>query len=975
MAFMATIPKQKPKYSLIKKLSSTVNAQTWEAIGIEDKIKYIIKNSNEKYQLKNEYSVLININCKNVPTAYEFFEDEESSYLVQEYVEGINANHFFKLFSDSSKIVRFKKSLHVLNEILKIINLLHHKTGIYEKVLHGDIKPSNILIGKNGQIYLIDFGSSIVFQENSKLLSSHDGTRSFSSDKLWVNGKYLSHKYNETFELHSLYLTFLDMAGLSNDSDLTFLNGDAENVRKILIEWRENQNSLIPFGSSVLLNKLGDLFKKFEYVGDLFAMSENTSNEKINIPGEELLRDDLVKLDKELNKKLGAIHIKYLTVLVFLSSIYYPMLIFISKDVFKVVAIFLVFIFQMFLLVRYFWDKQLNFKKIAKEYYLLRLVLLFRLKMNLGNKLSAIRYILKKYNFNDVFQEKQRLALEVLIDKAWSRKVNLAIVGEFSSGKSTLINALIEQELLKTSPLPTTTVSNRLTYSKKTYVQLNANKLYFEKSNDDVLKLIEKNTTQNVLENGRVTIGVNSHFLNRNIDLIDTPGANSLDDRHRRRAIETIRDEADYMLILIKATQPLTLSLKNYFKEIITQTSIGYAFVVTSIDLVPKKERNILVIDIQKRLEEFLEEKSVKVFTVSASKKLDYEFDKENVELLAYRDSFAEFTREVGALIFKSREQIIESRINNIIDESINGLRFSLEDRLFKLKEKKQNFNEIVVKDIELFKLEMKSKFQNNLKLEVTDFKFAFEQYFIKAQNDDIELVRNEIVKIENNSQFDAYFSSFMKAHELRLRYHLKSAVNLINNSINLNKLLDGAEDLFWKNYNQLKHFLNVESNEKIEVDFKFELNNEYTKDLAKLILSLSKDFSGALGVGAIAGAAVGTAIFPGVGSVVGGIVGAVLGALSGPSLSEKKAKFIQESKNIITAHYKVLHDDLMKHFEQSLLVLNTKANNRFDRLIDRYLKEVEKVNLDIRIEKNELEKIESDIVFDLKKVDKIKLG
>jgi ribosome biogenesis GTPase A len=48
----------------------------------------------------------------------------------------------------------------------------------------------------------------------------------------------------------------------------------------------------------------------------------------------------------------------------------------------------------------------------------------------------------------------------------------LAVIGEFSSGKSTFINALLRDDLLKTSALPTTAAATKLRYSNDLQVEV-----------------------------------------------------------------------------------------------------------------------------------------------------------------------------------------------------------------------------------------------------------------------------------------------------------------------------------------------------------------------------------------------------------------------------------------------------------------------------------------------------------------------
>ena len=57
-----------------------------------------------------------------------------------------------------------------------------------------------------------------------------------------------------------------------------------------------------------------------------------------------------------------------------------------------------------------------------------------------------------------------------VIAKNAGEHFEVAIVGEFKRGKSTLINAILGQEVLPADVLPATATLNRVTYSKDPYV-------------------------------------------------------------------------------------------------------------------------------------------------------------------------------------------------------------------------------------------------------------------------------------------------------------------------------------------------------------------------------------------------------------------------------------------------------------------------------------------------------------------------
>jgi len=73
--------------------------------------------------------------------------------------------------------------------------------------------------------------------------------------------------------------------------------------------------------------------------------------------------------------------------------------------------------------------------------------------------------------------ESQRGELHQLIQRIQQRQndpnLYLAVIGEFSSGKSTFINALIRDNLLKTSALVTTAAATRLRYGQEINIEIN----------------------------------------------------------------------------------------------------------------------------------------------------------------------------------------------------------------------------------------------------------------------------------------------------------------------------------------------------------------------------------------------------------------------------------------------------------------------------------------------------------------------
>lgn len=79
---------------------------------------------------------------------YGYDEEQQTFAIVYEYLE--NADSFENIFSG----LKIQNVISGLLELADCLNELHQKF----KINHGDIHPDNILIDKNGQFFLIDFG-------------------------------------------------------------------------------------------------------------------------------------------------------------------------------------------------------------------------------------------------------------------------------------------------------------------------------------------------------------------------------------------------------------------------------------------------------------------------------------------------------------------------------------------------------------------------------------------------------------------------------------------------------------------------------------------------------------------------------------------------------------------------------------------------------------------------------------------------
>lgn len=138
-----------------------------ENISISKVINYediILKKYRYVYPyIKNTVSNEIDINCKilrnklkNIPKMLGFINKINGAIL---YFDKINGIQFSNLNVDSLSL---KEKFNIFNKLLVIVKSLHDI-----KIIHNDIKSTNIMITSDKEVYLIDFDLSTSLYKNN----------------------------------------------------------------------------------------------------------------------------------------------------------------------------------------------------------------------------------------------------------------------------------------------------------------------------------------------------------------------------------------------------------------------------------------------------------------------------------------------------------------------------------------------------------------------------------------------------------------------------------------------------------------------------------------------------------------------------------------------------------------------------------------------------------------------------------------
>ncbi len=143
-------------------------------------IKFISKN-HPLYDLqRNEALVLKNLKHSCIPIIYDIEEDEEGSYIIEEYLEG-------ETLTEYVDVRRVLQEDIILEFGLQLCDLIHYLHSLEQPILYVDLKPDNIIISSK-KLKLIDFGSAI-FTNTASGQSKYLATVGYAAPELYLSGK------------------------------------------------------------------------------------------------------------------------------------------------------------------------------------------------------------------------------------------------------------------------------------------------------------------------------------------------------------------------------------------------------------------------------------------------------------------------------------------------------------------------------------------------------------------------------------------------------------------------------------------------------------------------------------------------------------------------------------------------------------------------------------------------------------------
>ena len=108
-----------------------------------------------KQRFLDEARLLASLNHPGIVKVYDFFEENNTAYMVMEYLRG---KSLAKLVEERGGALSEQEAVGYILKVCEALDVVH-KAGY----LHRDIKPENIIVCDDGRVVLIDFGAARSF--------------------------------------------------------------------------------------------------------------------------------------------------------------------------------------------------------------------------------------------------------------------------------------------------------------------------------------------------------------------------------------------------------------------------------------------------------------------------------------------------------------------------------------------------------------------------------------------------------------------------------------------------------------------------------------------------------------------------------------------------------------------------------------------------------------------------------------------
>ncbi|MCF0132947.1 MAG: protein kinase [Blautia sp.] len=189
----------KGRYFVLEPLGQGGQGQLYLAKDMEMGIYRAVKEIPA--ERKKEAKLLRLMEHPGIPRMIDYIERQNACYLVMEYIRGKNLTELKK----SGKRFSADELIRIGMEIAHVLDYMHH---LKPTIIHGDVKPENIMLSEAGKIYLVDYGSCVACYEKE--------TKSIMGTKEYAAPEQFQGRSSIRSDIYNLGKTLRELAGANS---------------------------------------------------------------------------------------------------------------------------------------------------------------------------------------------------------------------------------------------------------------------------------------------------------------------------------------------------------------------------------------------------------------------------------------------------------------------------------------------------------------------------------------------------------------------------------------------------------------------------------------------------------------------------------------------------------------------------------------------------------------------------------------
>jgi len=184
---MAKTPESIGKYKIVTEIARGGMGAVYKAMHPTLKRPVILKkltlrsSASLVERFKREARIMMDFRNENIVDVYDHFKEGTSYYIVLEFVDGVSLEQLIQ----QERYLPGDVAAYIFLDACKALKYAHDKG-----VIHRDIKPANILISKNGEVKLVDFGIAASVEDEEAGLTREGttlGTPSYMAPEQFEN--------------------------------------------------------------------------------------------------------------------------------------------------------------------------------------------------------------------------------------------------------------------------------------------------------------------------------------------------------------------------------------------------------------------------------------------------------------------------------------------------------------------------------------------------------------------------------------------------------------------------------------------------------------------------------------------------------------------------------------------------------------------------------------------------------------------